>query len=166
MNLIRVLLIALLTQAEVQEPRRAASVEGIVTKMGSGEPVSGATVQLKGETRGPDFQFHTATTGQDGRFVLSGVAPGTYRLYATRAGGAFVPAEYGQRTPTGQGISFELVAAQRMNGIGLAMSPTSSITGRIYDRDGEPLGHAQVQALRSIYRDGQRVMTIVQSVET
>jgi hypothetical protein len=53
-----------------------------------------------------------------------------------------------------------------MTGIQLAMAPTGSISGRIYDSDGEPLGKAQVQALRAIYKDGRRTLTSVQTVET
>ncbi len=51
-----------------------------------------------------------------------------------------------------------------MTGIQLAMSPTGAITGRIYDRTGEPLGKAQVLALRPIYKNGRRTLTIVQNV--
>jgi hypothetical protein len=134
--------------------------------LGSGDAIAGAAVQLKREGQAPDSENPKAVTGADGKFTLSDVPPGRYRLYATRSGGPYVPVEYGQRTPTGEGIAFDLAAAQKMTGVQLAMSATSSISGRIYDEDGEPLGKAQVQALRSVYRDGRRVMTIVQSVET
>jgi len=162
-----------------------ASIEGIVVKMGSGEPIAGSKVTLDpsgpidpsqgpipcpirtaGEPPEGCLRLSTATTGADGRFVLSGIAPGSYRLIATRSGGGFVPGEYGQRSPTGEGISFNLAAGQRMMGVQLAMSPTGSISGRVVDIDGEPLGKAQVFALRSIYRDGARRMTIVQAVQT
>ena len=52
-----------------------------------------------------------------------------------------------------------------MRGVQLVLTPTGSISGRVYDRDG-PVGKLQVQALRPIYRDGQRTLTIVQSVQT
>ena len=48
----------------------------------------------------------------------------------------------------------------------LAMSPTGSISGRVYDRDGEPLGNAQVMAMRPDYKNGRRTLTIVQMVAT
>ena len=51
-----------------------------------------------------------------------------------------------------------------MTGIQLAMSLTGAITGRIYDRNGEPLGKAQVLALRPVYKNGRRTLTIVQNV--
>src|SRR5262249_14662544 len=74
--------------------------------------------------------------------------------------------EYGQRSPTEQGIPFMIAAGQKITGIQLAMPPTGAITGRVYDRDGEPLGKAQVFALRAVYKNGRRSMTIVQSVES
>jgi hypothetical protein len=46
------------------------------------------------------------------------------------------------------------------------MTPTGSISGRIYDDEGEPLGRAQVQVLRPSYRDGHRMLTIVEGVES
>ena len=156
------------TPGQPQVP--AASIEGSLIKMGSGEPVAGAKVTLKVEKVSVlgdplPLDTRTATTDQDGKFVLPDVPPGSYRLIATRAGG-YIPAEYGQRSATGQGIPLEVSSGQQLTGIQLVMMPTASISGRIYDRDGEPLGRAQVQALRSVYRNGHRRMTIVQSVES
>src|SRR5258705_13101303 len=53
-----------------------------------------------------------------------------------------------------------------MTAVQVAMAPTGSVSGCIYDRDDEPLGKAQVQALRAIYKDGRRILTIAQTVET
>src|SRR5207247_6438037 len=38
--------------------------------------------------------------------------------------------------------------------IRLELAPTGSISGRILDSDGEPLGRVEVQALQSLYQDG------------
>src|SRR5204863_4955668 len=118
MSLVNMLLIALMAQA-------TASVEGVVVKIGSGEPVAGARVELHPERNaipGEDRQEvreYTATTGENGKFVFGNVAPATYRLIATRSN--FVPGEYGQRSPTTQGIPLELTPDQKMTGIQLAM---------------------------------------------
>ena len=56
------------------------SVDGQVT--GNDEkPASGATVVLVPASKRSDL-YKTATTDQNGRFVLRAVAPGSYRLYA------------------------------------------------------------------------------------
>jgi hypothetical protein len=163
MNALRIAFIVLFAQfAQAATPQlNPASVEGVVVKSGSGEPLAGMTVRLM---RDQKFAFTTTTT-PDGKFSLEKVTPGTYRLVATSAAG-YIPAEYGQRSPTGLGLSFDLAAGQKMTGIQLAMIPAGSISGRVYDRDGEPVGKAQVHAMRSIYKDGRRTLTIVQAVET
>jgi carboxypeptidase family protein len=177
--------IALLALLGTQQPSTApATIEGVVVKTGTREPLAGAKIQLDRE-RGdlsrreedqpppvpgapppppPEFHFG-ATTRLDGKFVIENVPPGEYRLYATHPGG-YVPGEYGQRTPTGRGVILELAGGEKKTDIQLSLTPTGSISGRVYDRDGEPAGRATVQALRPYYRDGRRALTIVQSVAT
>ena len=180
-----VLHVALLALLGAQQPSTApATIEGVVVKTGTREPLAGAMIQLDRE-RGDEFRrveeqpppapgappprppesHFGATTALDGKFVIENIPPGEYRLYATRAGG-YVPGEYGQRTPAGRGISVELSPGEKKTDIQLSLTPTGSISGRVYDGDGEPEGQATVQALRPIYRDGRRALTIVQSVVT
>jgi hypothetical protein len=173
--------ILLFVFSAVQAPPAPASVEGVVVTIGSGEPVAGVRVMLDPasgrngqEVPCPAAPLRenvdrcvpaSATSGADGKFSFTAVNPGAYRLFATRSGN-YLPAEYGQRTVTGEGIPLDLASGQRAAGIVLRMSPTGAIEGRVFDRDGEPLGKAQVQALRPIYRNGVRTLTIVQAAET
>src|SRR5882672_11388447 len=128
-------IIALLAQGPAT-PQSSATVEGTVVLSGTGQPVSGARVQLfldhplrpdgapalAGRGGPPpdlaDIAPHSATTAQDGRFIFEGVKPGEYRLVALRSGG-YVPGEFGQRSASGLGISFELSAGQHMRGVQL-----------------------------------------------
>src|SRR5438552_17962529 len=55
---------------------------------------------------------------------------------------------------------------QKIAGIRLELAPTGSISGRILDSDGEPLGRVEVQALQSLYQDGHRGLYPVQTVMT
>jgi protocatechuate 3,4-dioxygenase beta subunit len=169
MNILLMALLALV----VQEPR--ASIEGVVIKMGTRDPLPNASIQLNLQNGQPEDRparprpredfHHTAKSDANGRFLFEDVAPGSYRLIATYEGG-YVPAEYGQRSLTEQGTAFEITAGQKMTGVQLAMSPTGSISGRIYDKNGEPVGKAQVMALRQVYKNGRRTLTIVQTVST
>src|SRR5262249_16775741 len=108
-----------------------ASVDGVVVKLGSGEPLAAAKVQLHPakvygtiddfpgtrdflnrelrQLKPEEFHLYNATTGADGKFSFKDVVPGLYRLFATRSGG-YVPSEYGQRSPTGEGIPLEITA--------------------------------------------------------
>src|SRR3954464_6904770 len=111
MNMLLMALIALVAGIGLPVQQPQASIEGVVTRLGIGEPLANATIQLnledsQSEER-PGFprpvaDFHrTAKPDRNGRFVFENVAPGTYRLIATYDGG-YLPAEYGQRSPTGQ----------------------------------------------------------------
>jgi hypothetical protein len=157
-----------------QQPQ-PASIEGVVVTLGSGEPLDDATVQLDREMKvNPDDIYgpppgrganRFAHTDQNGRFVFENVTPGDYRLIATRSGG-YVPGEYGQRTATGTGMVFSVAGGQRMADVRLSLSPTGSISGRVYDRNGEAVGKAQVQALQSVYKNGHKKLTIIQIVQS
>jgi len=158
----------------VQQPQ-GASIEGVVVTLGSGEPLADATIQLDLQTK-PDSSnpfdvdfsqksHRFAHSDGAGRFIFENVSPGEYRLIATRSGG-YVPGEYGQRTATGNGMPLVVAAGQRMTEIRLALFPTGSVSGRVYDRNGEPVGRAQVQALQPVYKNGHRKLTIIQIVQT
>ncbi len=77
----------------------------------------------------------------------------------------YLPVEYGQRSPTGVGTSFDVHEGQRVTAR-LSMWPTSGISGRVVDADGDPVGRVQVLALRLVYDAGKQVMTIAQTVTT
>lgn len=165
--------------AQALAPQAPASVEGVVVVSGTLQVVSGVRVQLSPDLqRGPlgpgaqtgtgsppldpdNPQWYSATTAQDGRFAFENVKPGRYRLIALRSG--YLPAEFGQRSPTAPGAPFALDAGQRVRDIQISITPTGSIAGRVFDREG-PVGRVQVQALRPRYRDGRRALLIVQSV--
>lgn len=55
------------------------TITGRVTERAGGQPLVAAQVQVVGTTRG-------TTTGDDGRFRIAGVAPGTYQLRVLRIG--------------------------------------------------------------------------------
>jgi len=143
-----------------------ASISGVVVKALSGEPASGATVKLVDEPPAvapAGRQLQSTTTGSDGSFRFDDVEPRAYWIVANLQG--YLPAEYGQRSATGTGISFTVGAGQRGT-VRLTIWPTAAISGRVVDADGDPIGRLQVLALRMVYRDGTPSMTIAQTVTT
>lgn len=165
MNILLMVLAALAVRVGVPAQQPGASIEGVVVKLGSGEPIANADVRLSFQDAPRPERPATAKSDSNGRFFFENVAPGTYRMFASVDGG-FVPTEYGQRTPTGEGTAVAIAAGQKISGVQLAMTPTGAIAGRIYDKNGEPLGNAQVMAMRQVYKDGRRTLTIVQMVST
>jgi protocatechuate 3,4-dioxygenase beta subunit len=164
-----------------------ASVDGIVVSFGTNDPVGKAEVELRKISPGPTLpanlpaNFSSAqietllrglsisggadvaanpaifTTSSDGKFTFRNVTPGEYRVYVTRSSG-YIPGEYGQRTPVGTGIPLTLASGQNISNMKLALTPASSISGRILDGDGDPVAYARVLALRVAYQEGERIL--------
>ena len=175
-------LIALAVQgATPQSP--AASVEGVVVRFGSNEPVPMTLVELRRVQAGPavpglPLGFPagpvggpgtpppspplTSMTNDRGAFQFAEVPPGEYRLYATREIG-FTPAEYGQRSPSGEGIPLQIEAGKPHTGVRLAMAPTGAISGRVLLANGEPAEYARIGLLRAAYRNGNPIWIIAQA---
>src|SRR5215467_7922726 len=164
------LLLAVAVVAIVAHPQSAVAqggtIAGVVVKSPSGEPAAGAAVKLTDEPPSvgpPGHQTQSTTTAADGSFRFDNVEPGEYYVVANAPG--YLPTEYGQRSPTGTGIAFEVRNGQRVS-VRLTAWPTSGISGRVLDADGDPLGRVQVVALRFIYSGGKPALTLAQSVMT
>jgi protocatechuate 3,4-dioxygenase beta subunit len=132
---------------------QAGSVQGIVTRSGSTEPLSKATVELRPESN-DNAILNSITTDEDGRFIFQPVSPGRYRLTVRRAGYSRPP------------MSITVVAGQPFAPVQLPMSQTAAISGTVFDKDGQPAGNLVVQALKATYPQGVRVLTPVQTAFT
>jgi len=69
----------LLCMATPGRAQDAGTISGVVTDVASKAPIPSAQVQIVGTTRG-------ATTGDDGRFRIAGVRPGSYQVRVLRLG--------------------------------------------------------------------------------
>jgi hypothetical protein len=187
MNIWRIALLALLLQQPAQQPTRptgTASLEGIVVRLGTNEPINGVDLELTNTTQQiqsppagatpanpataqpPAPAPYTAKTGTDGKFVFRNLPGGAYKLVAARIGGAFVPVEYGQKGVLGRGVIFPINDGDIKRDIRMEMAPVGTITGTVFDENRRPVGHAAVLALIPTYRDGQQVLTISAIVHT
>jgi len=146
----------------------SASVEGIVVKLGTTEPIPGAVVELSKPASNPNTppEVLKVITGVDGKFAFRNLQAGQYRLVAAQPGGAYTPAQYGQRDPRSPGTPLTLSLAQPMKDVRLGMAGTGAISGRIYDRNGEPVAYARVLAMQDWYHEGNRLLNFVQAVQT
>lgn len=154
-------LIALLVLA-LQAPDRA-TIEGVVTKVGTTEPVPRASIVVT-RIQGQLSDVKTVVADASGRFVVTNLAPGSHRVFASKDG--YVRTEYGQRSAPRPGTVVDLGAGETRRGITISMTPTGVISGRILDPDGKPLRSAFVRVSRVAYDSGTRELRMVQRLQT
>lgn len=155
------------TQAEPTRPEDLASVEGQVVNTITGEPLSKASIILRpvndaGRFAGPPGGFPgtqslSGRSDASGRFSVTGIEPGKYRISITRNG--FVDQEYGASDYLRFGPPVTLAAKQQLRDLTIKMTPNAVITGRILDEDGEPMAGVQVEAMRYRYTQGKKTLS-------
>jgi hypothetical protein len=176
-----ILLLAVAPQQRQPQPQLPASIEGIVVKAGTNEPIQGATVELTGiaprlvdgssrsspgtisvsvqetETDGRVLSF-TATTDRNGRFAIRNVPPTTgYQLVAIHQPD-YVPAQYGQRIPAVPGQPIALASGQQLTDLRIEMTQSGTISGRVVDVAGEGVRNVVVELRRPWYLEGWRLL--------
>ena len=145
-----------------QSPQETSVIEGFVVRMGSGEPLAKAQVMLRPEEgRRPVFG---ALTDSGGRFRVANIRSGSYRLHVERDG--YVDQQYGQVSPARPGTVLVLEPGQEVIDVVISLVPTGTISGRIFDEDGEPVEGATVRALWYDYVDGEKLLSRSRSAET
>lgn len=142
-----------------QEVPTTGSVEGIVVRADTEQPIPDAQVTLtqiaEAQSSGAAVAATGAgtillvTAGADGKFAFKDLKPATYRVAATANG--FVRQEYGQRALNGSGRLLFVVAGQPITDANIRMTQAGTISGRILDETGLPAIGAPVQLLRILY---------------
>ncbi|HET9220419.1 MAG TPA: carboxypeptidase regulatory-like domain-containing protein [Terriglobia bacterium] len=155
MKTVAIVLFGVLMQAAAQQPP-TGSIQGIVVSTETGMPLSKVTVDLLSPAG--NTSVYTTRANADGRFFLPNIAPGKYRLVAARAG--YVKAEFEQRLPGGPSLDLVIGPGQRMTDIRLSMVAGGVVSGRVTDK-GQPVGIADVVAMKPVYNDGQTTMVPV-----
>ncbi|MFZ0961250.1 MAG: carboxypeptidase-like regulatory domain-containing protein [Terriglobia bacterium] len=144
-------------QTPTPNPADLCTIQGVVVKAGTGEPLRKATVQAfpaANRIEKEESQGGIAETDATGRFKIKGLPPGRYRLTAERNG--FVVQWYGQHTPAEPGATVILSAGEKIPDVTFQLIPAGVITGHVYDQDGEPVVYASVEAMQYAYVNGQR----------
>jgi len=101
MRILHIAIVVLVAALTPPQQPATASLEGIVVRSGSSEPLAKATVEL----RNAAGNSLATTTDEEGRFVFPNVLAGEYRLVSSKAG--YVDQQYGQRVKvTVPGLAF------------------------------------------------------------
>jgi hypothetical protein len=156
-----------------QQPVKG-SIQGVVLRSGTTEPVERARVTLQrimppppptAEQPTPPPQIPPVQTEADGKFIFKDLEPGQYRLRAQRNG--FAPMEYGQRTLTSAGTAINLTEGQQLKDVAFRLIPAATVSGRMRDSKGEAVPGMPVSLSRVVYGpNGQRTLSNVGSAST
>jgi len=168
-------LFLLMCGASARSQQQLSTIEGTVTDVLSGQPVTKASIELRGQGDNPfpvpqqsgvdaTTPGFPALTGDHGQFVLRNIPPGRYSLTAAHTG--FVHGEYGQHGPNGRALILTVAPGQNISGIRLVMMRNGAISGHVVDSKGLPLAYVQMQARRIGYPDAQRTLTVISSTVT
>jgi hypothetical protein len=163
MSRLRIALFVLLAQIPNQAPAPVATIQGVVLKAGGGDPISGARVELI-RTDDSTPQSYSSITSADGTFIIPNARPGQYHLAASRTG--FLRREFGQRSRNGLGLTINLEASQQLRNLEIELRPSAAISGKVTDREGDPVVATEVRAMVTAYPNGQRTLKVMQSTLT
>jgi protocatechuate 3,4-dioxygenase beta subunit len=146
------------------ETAETATVEGTVVRAGTGEPIAFAAIYITpfGQTAVSITDAANrpepvrGETGAAGQYRIEGIPPGQYRINVFVNG--FVHREFGQPEPGTTGTPVDLLAGQEFEA-SFQLDPTATITGRVYDEQGQPIVGVQVAAVQPfVGPDGQEVL--------
>ena len=131
---------------------RTGVISGIIVRADDErQPVRAAQVAVIGVTSGVT---RITTSGDDGRFSVSGLPADRYNVGASRA--PFLPAIAGASRPARPGSVVPLAAGQAVSDVTVRLYAGASISGTIRDLNGEPASRATLALLTWRTRHGER----------
>jgi hypothetical protein len=143
------------TKAALSDPalwsqsRGTATISGRITRP-YGRAVAGAIVRLEPTTAGVP---RVAASDIQGRFEITEVASGAYRLKATKVG--FMPGEYGGGAAE-RGTVMTVRDGQQLRDLDIALPRGAVVTGIITDAAGEPIEGIAMHVWQVNVRNGRR----------
>src|SRR5439155_26392523 len=136
-------------QRDIATPAGTATITGRVVAADTGRALRRARVVVGGGGRP-----HAASTDEQGRYRVTGLAAGSYTISAAKSG--FVDGAFGQRRWSGMGTPLDLTDGQQAVNIDIKLARGGVVTGRVLDEEGEPLARAMVTVLRQQYVRGEK----------
>jgi hypothetical protein len=138
MRFLFALIFALILESSVSaQPQKGGAISGTVTNRLTGEPLRKAEVTVLDS----HDAFGISITDSDGRYQVSGLPPGEYRVRVFHQG--FERTAYGSRGPDRPGKIITLAENEKRAGIPVSLLPLGAISGVVLDQDGDPIPSAQ-----------------------
>jgi protocatechuate 3,4-dioxygenase beta subunit len=144
--------------ASTSSEKDKCTVSGRVASMQTGEPLKKATLHLtrRGESRSTNGSWestgYSGTSGPDGSFKFESVEPGEYSLSGEKPG--YIQTEYGSKNGMFGGTRLKLQPAQQLTDLKLQLVAQATVSGRVLDDDGDPVGGVSVEAVGRVWGQG------------
>ncbi|HML18134.1 MAG TPA: carboxypeptidase-like regulatory domain-containing protein [Bryobacteraceae bacterium] len=136
------------------QPAGRGVISGTVVDSASGDPVRKAIVTVTWQ--GTPRSWATAATDGSGNFRFEGLPAGKYDLRARKAGVG--EAAYGAKSARELGELITLGGGETLSGLELRILHSASISGRVFDPEGDPVVGANVALLRPGRSLGARIL--------
>ncbi|HML16515.1 MAG TPA: carboxypeptidase-like regulatory domain-containing protein, partial [Bryobacteraceae bacterium] len=136
------------------QPAGGGVISGTVVDSASGDPVRKAIVTVTWQ--GTPRSWATAATDGSGNFRFEGLPAGKYDLRARKAG--IGEAAYGANSARELGELITLGDGETLSGLKLRILHSASISGRVFDPEGDPVVGANVALLRPGRNFGVRIL--------
>ncbi len=138
----------LLLSAGLHAETGGSLISGVVRNGWSRDPLRRATVTIS--TTGSDPLEAVTYSDGNGAFAFGGVPPGGYFLCAQYRG--YSRACFGGTGEPGRPMPMLIVSpGQNRQDIVISALPMGSVSGTVFDSDGDPVQNASVQMLRAVY---------------
>jgi hypothetical protein len=118
-----------------------------VTDAATGQGIAGATVEAR--LAGPHGWDYSATTASDGSYAILGLPTGDYVVRVIAPG--YAREYYDNVTPSSEAEIIHVIALHEISDIDFDLTEGGSISGHVYQSDGEPIGGALVAIKPSKY---------------
>ena len=132
-------------QNSTDDASRLCTLSGTVVSANTGEPIKKAEVLIRDREKHDRNQAYTAFTDAEGRFTIGQVPAGSYEMGAERTN--YETSNYGQTAPGGSGAILTLADGQNMNDLLFRLRRLAVVTGKVTDKDGEPIVGMDVTAV-------------------
>ncbi|HEX6464746.1 MAG TPA: carboxypeptidase-like regulatory domain-containing protein [Vicinamibacterales bacterium] len=134
-----------------RDPKTGTSaLRGRIVGGDTGSPVRRAQVRVSG----PDIGTKSTLTDNQGRYEFKDLPAGRFNISVSKSG--YVTMQYGQSRPFEPGTPIELVDAQVLDKVDVALPRGGVLAGRIVDETGESVADADVTAMRMQFQNGKR----------
>jgi protocatechuate 3,4-dioxygenase beta subunit len=132
---------------------RGGIIRGRVRLAPTNVPLRSVHITMRGAPGVRDLA--SATTDDEGYFELRDVAPGEYRLLATRPGFVMSAEDRGSPDPASVGRAVAVEESTVVDAVEFVLWPGAIMSGQIFSAAGEPLAGAVVHVHREQFHDGK-----------